>query len=420
MFWYFYPDQGTVNREAVAKWEAEWLPREDQQSSETYGWKWIKENGDYKGIKFKSGVTLYFQTYTKKAATVQASTVHEIFADEELPVVFYDELILRLTVTNGIFNAGFTPTLNEFFWSEVMDGERLPSAFKQTISMYDSLSYEDGTKSTVFSIEKINDIISKCKDEHEVQRRVYGKSAQRGGRSFYGFDRDKHIVKPYDIKGWNIYSGVDYGSGGKNHPSAILFLALRDDCRKGVVFRGWRGDDQVTTAGDTLNKYIDMAKDLKISQACYDPASVDFGVIATRNGVGFTKAIKKREVGQELVNTLFHHGMLDIFSGDDELEKLAWELDYAVEKMQKSSNKKFDDMLDALRYVSMIVPWDLSVIDEYTPTVEAKKIEERKLTFEEEQIMMRRGLDVDKRRGDHGNDWNELEEDFEYWNDQYG
>lgn len=433
-FWYFYPDGLTLEKEIETKWQPEWLPRGPMESDPQYGWKLTKKNSIYSALKFRAGPTVYFQMYTKSVSNVQSSTVHEVYADEELPMEFYDELMFRLTATDGIFNSGFTPTLNQFFWKQAMETNKvLPSALKLEVSMYDCLVYEDGSPSRTMTLEKIRNAEAKCKNETEKQRRIFGKFVTESGRSYYAFEYEKNVKRPYDITGWLKYASVDYGSGKdsdvaksgkrtKNHPAAICFIAVRPDFKKGAVFKCWRGDDVKTTAGDVFNKYIDLKDRMPIVQACYDPGAKDFGTIADRNSESFTKADKSRDAGADLLNTLFKHDMLDIFDDDPENLKLAAELMSLMITNQQSENKSDDDLCDAARYNAMQIPWDLSHVaierekkDEFLKVVKPMTEEE----FQVQQIKLRRGESIgEDENQDQG--WSELEEEFDEWNTEYG
>lgn len=433
-FWYFYPDSNTVEKEIDTKWKPEWLPRGTMESHPQYGWRLKKKNGIYTSCEFNAGPIIYFQMYTKSLASVQAGSVYEILADEELPMEFYSELMFRLTATSGIFTSGFTPTLNQFFWKQAMETTKvLPSAKKLTVSMYDCLKYEDGTPSKHITLEKIKLAEERCKNETERQRRIFGKFVTEEGRSYYAFDYDKNVCAPYSIEGWDIYAAVDYGSGddpsmqkktksAKNHPSAITFIAVRPDFRKGAIFKSWRGDHEKTTAGDVFNKYQELARGLRITKRCYDPGAPDFGTTAERNSTPFEKANKSRDLGEDLLNTLFKYNMLDIFDDDPENLKLASELMTLMISKQTSDHKKDDDLTDSARYNVMQIPWDLSAVGENTKEF-IKQVETRPLTEAEHQaiqIKLRRGEDVPFQGDQPEKGWNELESEFEEWNQEYG
>lgn len=371
----------------------------------------------------------------EKTHTFFANGILTHNCDEEMPLEFYDELMFRLTATSGIFTSGFTPTLNQLFWKQAMEGNKiLPRALKMSVSMYECLKYEDGSPSRIMTMEKIREAEDKCKNETERQRRIYGKFVTESGRTYFGFEFDRNVVAPYDIKGWYIYAAVDYGSGAdleavargrqaKNHPAAIIFIAVRSDYRKGAVFKSWRGDNIKTTAGDVFNKYVELSKGMPIVQACYDSAAADFGTIADRNAVSFVKADKARGAGEDLVNTLFKHKMLDIFDDDPENLKLAGELSHIMITNQSGDAKKDDDLADANRYACMLIPWDLSVIKDLSPDeLKDAEYKSRPMTEEEHQAMqikMRRGEEIDGPK-EQTEGWGELESEFDHWNNEYG
>lgn len=433
-FWYFYPDGLTIEKEVETKWIPEWLPRGHMEKDAQFGWKVSRRSSKPNAIHFNSGPVIFFQSYTKSVANVQAGSIHEVVCDEEMPLEFYDELMFRLTATSGVFTSGFTPTLNQLFWKQAMETNKiLPRALKLTVSMYDCLTYDNGEPSRVMSMEKIKEAESKCKNETEKQRRVWGRFITEEGRTYYGFEFEKNVKAPYPIKGWYIYAAVDYGSGNdqnftgkkkKNHPAAIVFIAVRPDYKKGAIFKSWRGDNVKTTAGDVFNKYIELKGSMQVTQACYDAAAVDFGTIADRNSESFVKANKARDAGEDLLNTLFKHGMLDIFDDDPENMKLAGELSHIMVGNQQGDAKKDDDLADGTRYGAMMIPWDLSAInDAIKETKEDEEKKSRPMTdaeFQAMQIKMRRGEDTDGPKSPESEGWGELEDEFEHWNGEYG
>lgn len=286
--------------------------------------------------------------------------------------------------------------------------------------MFDCLTYDDGAE-TDFTEHSIQDVIAKCKSETEVQRRVYGKFITEEGRTYYAYESGRHFVSRKPTTGYQIYASVDGGSGGKNHPAAITFIAAKKDLSQGFVVEAWRGDGIETTAGDLLNKYNELAKPFVVSQACYDPASVDFGMLAARAGLGFNKANKSREYGEETLNTLFKYDMLQIFDDSEDLQKLNVELSHLMAHTQKM-NKKNDDLADSLRYNVMQIPWNWEGIDTRAiESLEAKNLVSAKPKTEAdyvaEQMNLRRGLNADGSEQKTDDDWT-IEEELGFWNEQ--
>lgn len=399
-FWYLYPTQKQVNAEFETKWK-QFLPRGSMKDDAFYGWKEMKNKntGDIIGIKFQSGTIVLFKTYAQNTQALQTGSCAAIFCDEELPIELFDELMLRVSATDGYFHMVFTATLGQDFWRRAMEPEgdeveELQEALKMCVSLYEAMEYEDGSLSH-WTLEKIKRVEARCSTQGEVLKRIYGKFIVIGGRKYESFDIKRHKKVKHPIPpGWLIYEGVDIGGGGaQSHKSAIVFVAVRPDFRAGRVFLGWRGAGEVTTAGDVFTKHLKMVKEnnLTVTRKWYDWGNKDFGEIATRGGDPFEKAEKSHTIGEDVINTLFKHDMLFIYE-DPELVKLCAEL--ASLKKDEVKRKAKDDFADAFRYAVTLIPWDWSALagspdePEESPEVPLtdlqRQIKERRATFEKD------------------------------------
>ncbi len=415
-FWYLYPTTAQANIEFLTKW-VEFLPRNEFKDDPTYGWQVEKKQGNVYAIHFNSGVHVFFKTYAQDVSALQTGSVDVIFSDEELPEDLYSELIFRISASNGYFHMVFTATMGQDFWRRVMEPEEkeeeaLPQAFKQTVSMYDCMVYEDGTPSH-WSEEKIQQVKNRCKSANEILKRVYGKFIlDDGGRKYEAFDVKRHVKPRTPLpSGWVVYSGSDIGGGGRSHPGAVVFVAVAPDFRKGRIFLGWRGDGiGDTTAGDIYNQHELMKRENSLHPVMqsYDHGCKDFRTIADRNGGGFTPADKDHERGEDFINTLFKNDMLSI-DETEELNKLALEL--ASLRRDIPKNKAKDDFCDAMRYAITRIPWDWSAIsDKFLPGATP----EEQLTDMQKQVRERR-----KQMDDAESDEREtqrIEEEFDEWN----
>jgi phage terminase large subunit-like protein len=353
-------------------------------------------------------VKLFFKTYGQSKKNIQTGTVHAIFADEELPEDFFDELMFRLAATGGYFHMVFTATLGQQLWWDVIegrgDGEKFPNAFKRQVSMYDCLHYMDGTPST-WTLDRIKEIEASCKSQSEIDKRVLGKFTKTEGLIYPTFDARKHLKAPHPIPdNWRIYPGIDSGGGGDGHPGAIAFVAVSPDYKHGRVFMTWRGDGVDTTAADIVNQYIKMRGLTETMPAKYDFAAKDLATIAGRMGIGFSKAEKSHEIGQQVLNTLFKHNMLFIYDTPDN-QKLVNEL----LMLRHSTNKRRarDDLVDALRYACAEIPWDFHDVSVEVP----------------ETILKKQKTDIDLRREAFFSEEEQqttIEEEFDGWNEMYG
>ena len=426
--WYLYPDSKVATIEVETKWIPEFLPRGPFKDHPVFGWKVVYEKKRVEKIVWNNGVQLHFKTYMQNPSSLQSSTVHAIFCDEELPQSIYDELQFRLAATDGYFHMVFTATLGQEMWWRAMEGtgdqEKFAHAFKQQVSMYDCMKYMDG-RPGAFTKERISKIIKTCKSDNEVKKRVYGRFVSDTGLKYPAFDPSRHFVDPFPIVpgDWHLYGGVDPGTGGgTGHPAAMGIIAVRPDYRRAYVCRGKRMDGEDTTSSDILEEFKDMRGSWTLRNQLYDQASRDFHIIASRAGESFSKSEKSHELGEDIINTLFKNDMLFIFDTSD-LRKLGQEL--VTLKVDTVKRRAADDFIDgAIRYTCTSIPWDWSVLSG-DPTDE--EIEEsrrvRPMTEEEYDEWVdeqRRGtVDAERRQRKDG-DWESWDSEIKFWNGQYG
>lgn len=425
-FWYFYPTQDTADVEYHEKWVPELLPRGEFRTHPVYGWHRNLDGGKIHSIDFNSGVSIYFKFYSQAVRNIQSGTVDAIFGDEEMPMEFYDECMARLMATDGYFNMVFTATLNQEFWYRVMEGhdsnELLPEAWKLQVSLYDCMAYEDQTP-TIWTPERIKAIEQRCKSPEEILRRVHGRFITEVGRKYPAFTPSKHYCARFPIPhNWLVYAANDIGSGGEHgHPAAILFLAVSPDYKKGVFFRGWRGDGVITTSEDILQKFRTLRGPMVCTAQIYDQGAKDFATIASRIGESFIHAEKNHEIGEDILNTLFRNDMLHIFDDDDELRKLGSEL-LSLSKATAKKNAK-DDLSDCARYTVTAVPWDFSSLPGVVSTALSEAAKESIPLTDAEYA----AWDLEQRRGIYKkmstkpeDAWSPINEEISFWNSEAG
>lgn len=426
-FWYLYPTASQATIEFEKKW-SQFLPRGKFKDDPKYGWREIRKGGEIHELRFHSGVSVYFKTYSQNVHHLQTGTVDAIFCDEELPIELYEELMFRLSASDGYFHMVFTATIGQDYWRQCLDPEefeeeKLPDAWKRTVSLYDAKIYEDGSSSH-WSDEKIQIVKNRCRNAKEVLKRVYGKFIRDDqGRKYEQFDVKRH-VRPKQVipPDWLYYVGVDPGSGGqKNHPGAICFIAVSPDYTKGRVVGGWRGDGLETTASDILLQFQKMRdqKQLTVEGQYYDWASKDFSILSDRAGESFQPADKSHERGEQIINVLFKNNMMFI-EEDPELHKLASELIGLRKETPK--NKAKDDFSDAFRYAITSIPWDFSVITSDISLEDQPLAKEEKplLSPVELQILERRSHVVSSEPDGPENEFWSVQAEIAEANEDYG
>lgn len=420
-FWYFYPTQEVATIEFETKWIPQFLPKGEFKNHPMYGWTDHYEKGMIKSVAFNSGVTIYFKTYKQNVTDLQTGTVYMITLDEECPVHLLPELQARLNSSDGFLLAVFTATLGQLYWERTMEpkstkDELHPDALKKRVSVYDCMVYEDGSPSH-WTPAKIDRAVKRCATDAEIQRRIYGRFVKSEGLRYEGFDRKRNVVAPHPLpQHWHIYSGVDPGSGGSNHPAAIVFVAVSPDFKNGRVFRGWRGDGVQTASLDILKKYRELRGSLKPTQQMYDFASREFFLVSSKQGESFTPADKDREKNIGLLNTLFKSGMLKIQDGDNELEKLIGEICSLSVDAKKSDRGVIDDLCDALMYAIGGVPWDFDYI---SMSDENNVLAERPDAIIQTGDEIRRSHMIGVNNPDETSD-GDIESEIDFWNDMLG
>jgi len=375
-FWYLYPTRDVAHVEFMKKWVPEFLPRgEYRHDHPVYGWKPEIYHSRIFAIHWNSGVSTYFKTYSQDVQDLQTGTVYKLDLDEEPLEDLMPELFMRLAATDGYLSAVFTPTIGQEYWRAAIEEkgsyERFPTAFKRQVSMYDCLYYADGTKSP-WTLEQIKRAENACKSPQEIEKRIYGKFTVAEGLKYPSFHRLRNRKPGHPLpKDWTVWCGVDPGSGGDNHPAAIALVGVSPDWKQARVFKGWRGDGQITTAGDVVQKVIEMTAGMDHVRILYDWGCRDFFTIATDMGLQVEPAEKSHMVGETMLNVLFKNQMLWVYD-IPELDPLCIELATLKSSTQKTKAK--DDFVDALRYACSKVPWNWESIrsDLVTP-IQVKK-----------------------------------------------
>lgn len=408
-WWHLYPTDKVASIEFDEKWRP-LLPKYNEDHPR-YGWQVQKTRNGIESLHFRTGISIYFKFYSQSAMALQSGSVYYLNCDEELPISLLPELQMRVNATRGFMSFVFTATLGQKFWKDVVEERTVwKDARVWQVSLTECTKYADGSASP-WSKSRIKQTIADCISQEEVDRRVHGKiiAPNQGSKQYPTFDRIKHIRSYQGLPaGWQCFAGVDYGSGGaKAHPSAITVVAVDQKFTRGKIIRHWRGDNEVTTAEDVIDRYEELVKGLPIMTVYYDYSAKDLGTIAQRRQLPFTNADKRRDAGKQYINTLFKKEALEILILDEdyptdeitaydlETHKLAQELENLRDDVHKSAAK--DDSIDSLRYAIHSIPWDWELVKsidgKYNVGAEYWKERRKELDPRQEGVeMLRRSL----------------------------
>jgi hypothetical protein len=284
------------------------------------------------------------------------------------------------------------------------------------------MRFEDGTP-TMWTKERIQQRIDQCTTKAEVQRRVFGKFVKDEGLRFPQFDREIHLADYHPVpKDWEVYCGVDYGSGGeKAHPSAIVFVAVNKDYTMARCIRSWRGDKIQTTAEDVIDMWVEMKATIpnEITATYYDYSAADLGTIAGRKSLPWLKADKSRDSGNTMIAGLLKGKVLKFYTPSsaasvippNHLEGFKFAQEFEMLGVKVDKGRDIDHLLDALRYCLLKIPFRMiSKGEGYQLVGEGKKDEQFFAAFESRDN--RSALKVWK----NNDDVFLSEGEFEFWN----
>ena len=382
-FLYLYPTKELCADEYFTKWEPEFMPRGEFAKSKQYGYELetytLRGKRFISGIRFSTGVYLAFGAYAQSGFNLQAGTIDYVAFDEEIDEPLFNELTQRRAAVDGMISGVFTPTVGHDLWFRCFErmgeeDEAFPNAFKRVISLYDSQTYVPTpyTKAgpSKWTTDRISRRIASCSSENEVKRRIYGRFVMESSDLLFpSYSEEKNYVRnPKPLWENPIYvAGLDWGAGGESHPSAISIVAINPEYTRARLVKFWRGDGVRTTAGDLLEKYLELKGNLPVVAAFYDYSCADLGTIAATQGIPLQKANKSREIGVPLVDTLLKYGALTI-DHSEEAEKINKE--FKLVKKTTAKQKAADDGVDSLRYALSKQPFQMNRIKELVDGLE--------------------------------------------------
>lgn len=382
-FWLLMPTKDMQVTEFTQKYMPEFLPKGNFKKSGQYAWEPEFRNKYLWAIHFTgTGISCFTHTYEQDVHHLQAGTVDAMFVDEEPDYLLMPELLMRLSATNGYFNAVMTPTKGQDQWRRAFevrgDGELFQGAYKKRVSVFDCMKYEDGTESA-WTLNRINDMINRLGTQQEIDLRIYGKFVSQEGLRVPSFDRDRNVIPNVEMgKDTQWFSGVDIGSGGKAHPPGIAFVGVKPNYTYGAATLVWRGEPgRNYTVTDIIDKYVQLRAGRQMAGEFYDFASAEFGLVASRAGLNFQKAEKGHDIGYPMLNTLFKNQMLQLVEHEG-LQTLINEL-----VTFRHESKTGNDLIDALRYAISKIPWDFSGVtgERITKPVEKERSQEDQRRF---------------------------------------
>lgn len=176
---------------------------------------------ELKKLTLLNGSTLEFMSYEQDVEKFAGTSRHFIWFDEEPPRELYEENTMRLIDTQGSLWFTMTPT-EGMTW--VYDEIYMAAKTDEDIFVVEV----DITENPHINVVETMAFLSGLTDE-EKEARLKGKFIQIGGLIYKMFDREKHIIEPFDPpSNWLHVAAMDHGF---NNPTAWLWAAIDKDGR---------------------------------------------------------------------------------------------------------------------------------------------------------------------------------------------
>jgi len=188
-------------------------------------------------------VHIVFKSYDASLLDWTGESVGLIHLDEEPPARYYEQSLARMIATGGWVKMTFTPEAGETevlsqFMHDLKDGQLL--IFAGT----DDAKLPDGR--THLKKKELEQLLGAI-PPHQRELRTTGKPILGAGAVFPVAESKVVLEHPVPLSPfWPRIIGMDFGSGGVNHPTAAVWLAIDTDSRSVYVYDEYKEPDTET------------------------------------------------------------------------------------------------------------------------------------------------------------------------------
>ena len=192
---------------------------------------WHNKQADIpKEIRLRNGNVIEAKAYEQGRKAFEGRAIDAFYGDEQCKTDsegIWQEIQARLLDKNGFSAQSMTPILYQPWLEDRIRG--LPDA---DAVFYADLNANRKSRGGYVDDREIDAMIAEWPEEVQ-ETRIKGHFAAFMGAVFKSFNRDTHVVKPFEIpKDWTRYRSIDLGY---NNPFVCLWLA-RDHDRRWYVY----------------------------------------------------------------------------------------------------------------------------------------------------------------------------------------
>jgi len=175
-------------------------------------------------LQMRNGRILEFKAFKQGRELFQGRAINTCHCDEQCRHNFkgiFEEIQARLLKTNGRLSWSMTPIIPQ---PELE--ERTLNPPKTDAVFYANLNANRISRGGYIPDERIDAMIADWAEEIQATR-IEGRFASYYGAVYKGFNRQVHVIKPFEIpESWDRYRGVDFGF---TNPFVCLWAAKDKD-----------------------------------------------------------------------------------------------------------------------------------------------------------------------------------------------
>jgi phage terminase large subunit-like protein len=336
--------------------------------------KWVSRraikrwDAKYRVMTLMNDTTIGFKSCEQEINTFGGTAKDGIWFDEEPPgehgYQIYKECRMRTIDRNGRIWFTMTPVLGMSWTADEIYEPAIagnPNYFVVEFSTYDNPHL---TEDVIKEIEK------DC-TEDERDMRFYGKYVQFAGLVYKEFDRDVHIVQPFEIPAhWKRYRSIDHGI---NNPTACGWYAVNPDDEIFLYDEYYQTD---RTAFENAEAIVSMTGADKIQWTTIDPSTANrdpvarvsvrdeyrrAGIVtrlATNDVMPGINAVKQLLKVNESTKRPKIYFFSTCYNHIKEIQRYKWQkIRNSVDKNSSEAPQKImDHCMDELRYLVMSKP----------------------------------------------------------------
>lgn len=299
----------TTVKETIVPMLEEWFPAgryTNQHKGKTYPYSWTTD----------TGWQFDLMTYEQSVKEFESVTVSFVMFDEPPPLAIFKATVARMR-KGGLISIWATPLMGSaWMYDEIVANPDRESKYRGFMEA----EVEDACRiHGVRGFLEHDDILKMIAqyDDEDMQARVFGKFQHLTGLVFKSFNRDIHVIDPFEVnlEDYVVVQAYD------THPrvnESILWVAFDRKGRAFVVDELWTD----VPTGELVQLIKEKDTQYRVSKRFLDPSAFDVdkrrggsyaNTLSVKYNLTFQKGSKRREDARKVIQDRLHYRI----SGDE-------------------------------------------------------------------------------------------------------